>query len=90
MSTEKEIRLPCYGITITDYGQGVASIDGNLHDPILPDDDDDERNEKMSFNDMMDAITSLILAHHCAGIDVTSPAYLEGIETAVQACEQNT
>ena len=32
-----------------------------------------------------DAIESLILAHACAGIDVTSPAYVEGIETAVEA-----
>ena len=32
-----------------------------------------------------DAIESLILAHACAGIDVTSPAYLEGVNTALDA-----
>ena len=49
-------------------------------------DDLDEMRSVEAFNDMVDAITSLILAHAEAGIDVTTPAYLEGIETAVQAC----
>jgi hypothetical protein len=34
----------------------------------------------------MDAIESLVLAHACAGIDVKSLSYVEGIETAVDAC----
>ena len=33
----------------------------------------------------VDALESIILAHACAGIDITSPAYLEGIEVAVEA-----
>jgi hypothetical protein len=37
----------------------------------------------------MDAIESLILAHASAGLDVASPAYVEGIETAVEACCNN-
>ena len=37
----------------------------------------------------LDAIESLILAHACAGIDVCSPAYLEGIETAIDAISNN-
>lgn len=32
-----------------------------------------------------DFVQSLILAHHCAGINVTSPAYIEGVETALQS-----
>lgn len=36
-----------------------------------------------------DSIESVILAHACAGIDVTAPAYLEGIETAIQAIADN-
>jgi homoserine dehydrogenase len=36
--------------------------------------------------DGMDAIESLILAHACAGVDVADLAYVEGIETAVEAC----
>ena len=30
-------------------------------------------------------LESLVLGHACAGIDITSSAYLEGIETAVDA-----
>ena len=38
---------------------------------------------------MIDAIESLILAHARAGIDIASPPYVEGIETAVNACANN-
>jgi len=39
---------------------------------------------------MMDALESIILSHACAGIDVTTPAYLEGIETACNTCAKAT
>jgi hypothetical protein len=38
------------------------------------------------YDAAMHAIESLILAHTVAGVDVLSPDYLEGIETAVEAC----
>jgi hypothetical protein len=78
-----KISLPCFGIVI-DLGpepdhpgayQG-GTITSDLHD------DDDSPEMKAA----MDAIESLILAHACAGVDVASPAYIEGIETAVEAC----
>ena len=34
----------------------------------------------------LDAIESLVLAHACAGVDVASPSYVEGIEMAVESC----
>jgi hypothetical protein len=37
----------------------------------------------------VDALESLILAHAVAGVDVTSPAYLEGLDTAVDAISDN-
>lgn len=40
---------------------------------------------RLKFNGALDAVESLVLAHACAGIDVNSPAYLEGIETAINA-----
>ena len=70
----KTIKLPCFGIEINVDGEG-GSINSDLH----------EENED-NYNIAMDALESLILAHAVAGIDVASPAYLEGIETAVQAC----
>ena len=50
------------------------------------DSDNDDNND---FNCAMDGIESMILAHAVAGIDVDSPAYIEGIETAVDACANN-
>ncbi len=46
--------------------------------------------DRQKFNDMMDALESIILAHAMAGIDITTPAYLEGIETACGACAKAT
>jgi hypothetical protein len=37
----------------------------------------------------IDAVESLILSHACAGVDVESPAYIEGIETALDAIANN-
>lgn len=42
------------------------------------------------FDGMMDALESILLAHACAGIDVTSPAYVDGLETAINACANVT
>jgi hypothetical protein len=38
-----------------------------------------------AWNAAVDAVEALVLAHACAGLDVTSPAYLEGIQTALDA-----
>ena len=37
------------------------------------------------YNAAIDGLESLILAHACAGVDVESPAYVEGVEVAVEA-----
>ncbi|WP_019584420.1 hypothetical protein [Thioalkalivibrio sp. ALE16] len=39
--------------------------------------------------DLPDIVGSLVLAHACAGIDVEDPAYLEGLETALEAYWNN-
>jgi hypothetical protein len=77
------IRLPCFGIAITlvrgndpsTFGSG--SITSDLRAPRTA--------ANRQFNAAIDGLESLILAHACAGIDVESPAYIEGIETAVEA-----
>ena len=48
-----------------------------------------EDTEDELYNAAIDGIESMILAHACAGVDIESPAYLEGIETAVQSVSQN-
>ena len=78
---DRTIHLPCYGMTIrlgregTPGKSGGAAITSDLRDP-----DADQL-----YLAAIDAIESLVLAHACAGIDVASPAYVEGIETAVAA-----
>jgi hypothetical protein len=53
-----------------------ASISSSLHS-------DDE------YNAGIDAIESVVLAHHCSGIDVTSEGYLSGLESALESCANN-
>jgi len=79
----RKIKLPCYGITVTlareDGGEepGSGSIVSDLREP--------ETAANRQYNAAIDGLEALILAHACAGVDVESPAYLEGIETAVDA-----
>jgi hypothetical protein len=79
------IELPCYGITVTLGGAGGGSITHSIFDTEEPAADEDER----LLEAAVDGITSLILAHAVAGIDVKSPAYIEGIETAVEAASNH-
>jgi hypothetical protein len=51
------------------------------------DDVDDE--DAIIYTHMMDAIESLILAHACTGVDVTTPKYIEGVKTAIESCANN-
>jgi hypothetical protein len=77
----KTIETNCFGIVVTLDGKGGGAIKSDLHD----DSTESDRGERLAFNDGMDAIESLVLAHAVAGIDIAQPAYLEGIETAVEA-----
>jgi hypothetical protein len=79
----RKIQLPCFGITVTLAREngveepGSGSIVSDLREP--------ETAANRRYNSAVDGLEALILAHACAGIDVESPAYLEGIETAVDA-----
>ncbi len=50
---------------------------------------EEEVSGRLQYNGAVDGILSMILAHAVAGIDVESPAYLEGIETAMEAAGEN-
>ena len=79
----RTIRLPCYGITVTlvrENGEdkpGSGAITSDLRAAGTA--------SNRQFNAAIDGLESLILAHACAGVDVESPAYVEGVETAVEA-----
>ena len=83
-SSVRLIHLPCFRITIRldhdstarEPGSGTITSGLKREDGLAMD---------HIYNVAIDAVESLILAHACAGIDVESPAYVEGIETAVEA-----
>ena len=81
---EEKIILNVYGIIVELTGDGGGSITSLLHE-----DEDPEDMEIRYYNSAMDGIESIILSHAIAGIDITTPEYKEGIESAVQGCASN-
>ena len=73
--TQRKIETGVYGITVSRAIEGGGTITSDLGSP-------DDGPETVAA---IDALESLVLAHACGGIDICSPAYLEGIETAVDA-----
>jgi len=93
MSQEKTIELPCYGIKVSLTGNGGGSVTSDLHEsPEYEADDFDPEDAHgcFDYNNMMEGIEAMILGHAIAGIDITTPAYIEGIESAVQGCANNS
>jgi hypothetical protein len=88
----RTIELPCYGfvIELSDDGNS-GSVKSRLssserNEPFTQSPMDFVSSESLDeYNFYVNAIESLVLAHACAGIDIESPAYIEGIETAVEA-----
>jgi len=58
-------------------GRRSGSVSSSLHSSDSGDD---------QFNAAMDAVESMVLAHACAGIDVTNSRYVEGLRTCIDAC----
>lgn len=97
----KTLTLPCYNIVIElgeedpehpgyYFGGNLVTSDLKKH-CILGDSLDAEEMDEEDVAGVTagDALESMILAHAVAGIDVASPAYVEGIETAVEAIANN-
>jgi hypothetical protein len=57
----------------------------NDRDPAIVKDKTEELSEFRCQRAALDAIQNIVLAHAVAGIDIESPAYLDGIETAVDS-----
>jgi hypothetical protein len=81
--TGRTIRLPCYGITITLVRENGADKPGS--GAIASDLRAGQSAADRHYNAAIDGLEALILAHACAGVDVEAPAYIEGIESAVEA-----
>ena len=84
----KTIELGCFGLILEVDKEGVGAIVASELKETCCHDKGCDGSCLDLYNAAMDGVESLILAHACAGLDVTDPAYLEGIETAVCACDQ--
>lgn len=86
MTEMTEILLPCFGIEMYTY-QSPDGVGGTIVSDLDPVGLEDEGEEVLAA--VFDAVESLVLALACAGHDVTSPSFVEGLETAVE-CLTNT
>ncbi len=66
------------------YADARGRRSGNVTSSLHASDPNDDQ-----FNTAMHAVESMVLAHACAGIDVTDPRYVEGIRTCVESCAIN-
>ena len=79
MKDLRTIDLDVHGFTLNVCSNGSGACVSNLHD----------ENASAEWNASVNALESLVLAHALAGVDVEEPAYLEGLETAVEAISQD-
>jgi hypothetical protein len=49
----------------------------------------EQMEEPKEFNDALEGISSLVLAQAIAGIDITTDAYIESLNTAIEGCANN-
>ena len=73
----KTFNLGIYDIVVNVYEIGGGSISSSLNDG------ERDGENYLEYEAAVNTIESMILAHACAGIPIDSPAYIEGIETAI-------
>lgn len=79
----RTIETNCFGIVVTLEGKG-GTITSDLHElGDEPGMDTDPRD--VLYGAAIDGLEAMVLAQAVAGVDITDPAYLSGIESAVQA-----
>lgn len=64
------------------YGACESISSGEVEAP-------EDLDSRRMFNTAMDAVESVVLAHACAGLDVQSKEYVEGLKTAIEAISNN-
>jgi hypothetical protein len=73
----KTFKLP-YDITVQLYPEGVGYISSRLY------------KDKHTTKTQEDLLESLIVAHACEGIDIESPAYVQGLRSCLEALANNS
>jgi hypothetical protein len=80
----KTYTIPEFEITVqvmTNNGKPAGTIESELKKHFIGDGPSNDP-ELLA---VVDALESLILAHACAGLDISSPAYVEGLRTSLEA-----
>jgi hypothetical protein len=81
----KTFLIPEFGITVQVVPGGSksgASISSELKKHLVG---DEPTQFSFEIEGALNAIESLVLGHACAGIDVTAPAYVEGLRSSLEA-----
>ena len=75
--------MKMYIINGDGYNMTVAADEdgGRIETDLRGDDFNPDEEPRMDAE--FDAVESLVLAHACAGIDVSSPTYVEGLNTTI-------
>ena len=85
----KTINLPCFGITVKVFEEGSGSITSDLKEKVIDLDTGEADEDTINYNYAMEGIEALILGLACAGVNIETPAFIEGIESAVNGCANN-
>ena len=82
----KRIELPCYGIVVhvDEKNPQNGRITSNLKEEPPKRENVEDMVEREKFDAAYDMVTAIVLAHACAGVNIESPAYIEGIESAIE------
>lgn len=79
---KQEIKLNHGTITVGFNEYGSVAVSSDLHQ-------DDEDSVDSRFSAGIDVIESIVLAHACSGVKITSKKYVEGLNTALDALVNN-
>ena len=74
---------PCCGLPDCCFNCDESTAGDSLNESEKMSESEDDVATRLKRNGAIDGIEAMILAHACLDINVTTPAYLEGIETAV-------
>ena len=77
----RTIELGVHGIVLELFDGDGLSTSGNISSCLTANVSD----LPPEWGVAMDVVESMVLGHACAGVDVQDCAYLEGLETAIEA-----
>lgn len=73
-------------IDLCDFNDitGEYASGGIVYDGLFADVEMDDAEERDELSAALDGVTSLVLAHACAGVDVTDARYVKGLRVSVE------